>query len=301
MSNTINSRDIVSRMVNNWVFTNGECFFGYPQEVDEIHSKVLPLMIINPPEMTIAPADFNRNTILTNSSWTLTAYDKHDTSLNQITGSELILNGINWVGATGNIPPDDWTNGSVPALALGSEIIGTSIYKQTKAIPAGVSELGIYQQIVLEIGKTYRLKFTGLEGLSLVSGSNIKIGSTLGGDEYGVFSSLTLTDKEFDFIATGIDCYVSIVTSTEIGAFTELDTISIKLIESQLELLGEWDGLEDDVLKWFNNWWFEFVEVGNDFVLTAPIQITRLKEASNDRLIGLKVTFSFNFYRYCNP
>ena len=98
------------------------------------------------------------------------------------------------------------------------------------------------------------------------------------------------------------DCYITIETSPFIAdAFTELNTISIKESVINVELLKEWDNLENDVLHWFNNWWFEFVELGNDFVLTAPIQITRLKEASNDRLIGLKVTFSFNFYRFCNP
>ena len=95
MSATINSEQIVTKMIRNWAFTKGECLLGYPQHVDEIHSKDLPLMIINPPEMSIATSDFNRNTILTNSSWTFTAYNKHDTSLIPVTGGELVKNGVN--------------------------------------------------------------------------------------------------------------------------------------------------------------------------------------------------------------
>ena len=298
MSNIINSEAIVRKMITNWTFTKGECLLGYPQHVDQIHSKVLPLMIINPPDMSIAPADFNRNTILTNSNWTFTAYNTHDTSLNPILSSELVKNGLNWVGATGNTPPDDWTNATVPTTALGSEIIGAT-YKQTNLDVGGVTELEIQQKVKLVTGENYRLTFAGLDG---VSGSHIKLGSTVGGSEIGIFTALTSTDVVFDFIAPEQDCYVSIETSPTItGAFTKLNTISIKAINIDLDLLKEWDDLEDDVLKWFDLWWYSFVEDGNDFVLTAPIQITRLKEASNDRLIGLKVTFGFNFYRYCNP
>jgi hypothetical protein len=298
MSATINSEQIVTKMIRNWAFTKGECLLGYPQHVDEIHSKDLPLMIINPPEMSIATSDFNRNTILTNSNWTFTAYNKHDTSFIPVTGGELVKNGVNWVGATGNIAPDDWTNISVPTTALGSEIIGAT-YKQTNLAVAGVTELGINQKVKLITGRNYVLEFNGLTG---VAGSNIKLGTTAGSSDIGIFSAAIHTDVIFDFTALSDDCYITIETSPVIGsAFTELNTISIKESIINVELLKEWDNLENNVLQWFNNWWYEFVENGNDFVLTAPIQITRLKEASNDRLIGLKVTFSFNFYRFCNP
>ena len=298
MSAIINSEEIVTKMIRNWTFTKGECLLGYPQHVDEIHSKDLPLMIINPPEMSIATTDFNRNTILTNSSWTFTAYNKHDTTLIPVKGDELVKNGVNWVGATGNTPPNDWTNKSVPTTALGSEIVGAT-YRQNYLTPTGVTEIAIDQKLKLIIGRIYVVDINGLNG---VPDSNIKLGTIAGASDIGIFSGVTTTDVIFDFTATAEDCYITIETSPFIaGAFTELNTISIKESVINVELLKEWDNLENDVLQWFNNWWFEFVELGNDFVLTAPIQISRLKEASNDRLIGLKVTFSFNFYRFCNP
>lgn len=154
MSALTNSEAIVNTMKLKWENQHGGggFHFGYPQEVDEIHSKRLPLIVLNPPDVTIATTDFNRNTILSNSNWTFTVYELNNT---------------------------------------------------------------------------------------------------------------TTRDDEL--------------------------------------ILGLWDNLEDKVLLWFNNWWNDFETLGNDFVLTSPIQITRIKEASNDRLLGLKVTFGFNFYRYCNP
>tara|TARA_R110000824_G_scaffold314624_2_gene501458 strand:+ start:3372 stop:3842 length:471 start_codon:yes stop_codon:yes gene_type:complete len=154
MSAVINSETIVKLMETKWTNQTGlgGFHFGWPQEVDEIHSKKLPLMVMNPPMMTISTKSYNSNTILADSNWTFTVYQLNNTN----TRDDLII----------------------------------------------------------------------------------------------------------------------------------------------LEL---WDTLEDKVLKWFNSWWLDFQTQGNDFVLTAPIQITRTKEASNDRLLALKVTFSFNFYRYCNP
>lgn len=154
MSSITTSNKIVDEMKTAWTTDpkiDGGFYFGWPQEVDNVHSKKLPLMVLNPPQMTISTTAFNSNTILINSNWTLTAYKLNDTA------------------------------------------------------------------------------------------------------------------------------------STD-----------------YLDILDLWDGLEDDVLSWFYIWWYEFADEGNDFVMTAPIQITRIKEASNDRLLGLKITFGFNFYRYCN-
>lgn len=149
----INSETIVKLMESKWTSQSGEggFHFGWPQEVDEIHSKKLPLMVMNPPMQTISTNSYNTNTILADSNWTFTVYELNNTT----TRDDLII----------------------------------------------------------------------------------------------------------------------------------------------LEL---WDTLEDKVLKWFNSWWLDFESQGNEFVMTAPIQITRTKEASNDRLLALKVTFGFNFYRYCN-
>ena len=59
------SNQIVDQMKTYWLaqIGGGGFHFGYPQEVDDIHSKTLPLMVLNPPEMQISTIAFNKNTI----------------------------------------------------------------------------------------------------------------------------------------------------------------------------------------------------------------------------------------------
>ena len=154
---SVNTRTnlIVDRMKFYWNGqTGGGGFhFGWPQEVDNIHLKTLPLLVLNPPEITLSPKTWNTNTILNNSHWTFIAYE---------------------------------------------------------ILP----------------------------------------------------SKYNITDD--------------------------------------LAILEFWDTLEEKVLNWFYNWWYYYENIlGIEFVLTSPIKIIRIKEASNDRLLGLKVTFGFDFYRYC--
>ena len=155
MSATIKTNQIVDKMKCMWTqqTPNAGFYFGWAQEVDNIHSKTLPLMVMNPPEIIISTKAFNSNTILNNSNWTLIVYDQ---------------------------------------------------------LP----------------------------------------------------SRYNVTDD--------------------------------------LKILEYWDGMEDKILSWFYNWWYYYEnDLGIEFVLNAPIQIVRIKEASNDRLLGLKVTFGFDFYRWC--
>lgn len=156
MSANTKTNRIVDRMKHYWTdpaLLNGGFYFGWPQEVDNIHSKTLPLMVMNPPEINVSIKSWSSNTISTNSNWSLIAYD---------------------------------------------------------ILP----------------------------------------------------SQYNVTDD--------------------------------------LSILEFWDVLEDKVFNWFYNWWYYYENnLGVEFILTSPIQITRIKEASNDRLLGLKVTFGFDFYRYC--
>ena len=148
------TNEIVFEMKTKWTSQvgSGGFYFGYPQEVDNIHSKTLPLMVVNPPEITIPSAAWNSNTISNDSSWSCVVYD---------------------------------------------------------VLP----------------------------------------------------SQYNVTDD--------------------------------------LAILAFWDTIEDKTLRWFYDWWYSFESMGVDFVSTSPIQITRIKEASNDRLLALKVTFGFNFFRFC--
>lgn len=148
------SNQIVDQMKSDWLAQvgGGGFYFGYPQEVDDIHSKTLPLMVLNPPDMQISTIAFNKNTIEQKSNWTFVMYD--------------------YLPSTYNVTDD-------------------------------------------------------------------------------------------------------------------------------LAILDFWDSMENKVLEWFYDWWYYFEGVGIDFIMTTPIQIIRTKEASNDRLLGLKVTFGFDFYRFC--
>tara|TARA_R110000737_G_C14321464_1_gene439762 strand:- start:92 stop:589 length:498 start_codon:yes stop_codon:yes gene_type:complete len=155
MSASTNTTAIVDKMKYYWVNAtpNRGFYFGWPQEVDNIHSKTLPLMVMNPPEIIVSTKAWSSNTISTNSNWALITYD---------------------------------------------------------VLP----------------------------------------------------SRYNITDD--------------------------------------LQILEYWDKMEDEVMFWIYNWWYYYENVlGIEFILTAPIQIIRIKEASNDRLLALKVTFGFNFYRLC--
>ena len=155
MSGITSTNQIVDQMKQYWIFTttSGQFYFGYPSEVDNIHDKQFPLMIMNPPQMTLSAKKYNSNVVDATSNWTFTIYN--------------------------NIP-----------------------------------------------------------------------------------SQYNVTDD--------------------------------------LKILDLWDAMETDCLQWLQLWWRHFGTNGIDFIMTSPIQITRLKEASNDRLLGLKVTMGFDFFRFCN-
>ena len=153
MAQTIASKEIVDQMLSMWQsFPNSEFYFGNPQEVDNIHNKTLPLMVMNTPEMKLTTQNWEKNKIDIESNWTFIVYD--------------------------NIP-----------------------------------------------------------------------------------STYNVTD----------------------------DT----------KILELWDTMENQIFTWFYLWWYYFEGLGHQFVMTSPIQLTRLKESSNDRLLAIKVTFGFNFFRLC--
>jgi len=64
-------------------------------------------------------------------------------------------------------------------------------------------------------------------------------------------------------------------------------------------ILGLWDTMENLLLLWYSSVCNTFENNGQILNQTAPLNVTRLKEASNDRLLGLKATFGLDFYRGC--
>ena len=87
MSSIIKSNTLVDRMKVNW---SGGFHFGNPQEVDQIHTKTLPLMVVNTPEMSVSMESWNKNRILQNSNWTLSVYNNLPSTYNVTDDLEIL-------------------------------------------------------------------------------------------------------------------------------------------------------------------------------------------------------------------
>jgi|9_EtaG_2_1085328.scaffolds.fasta_scaffold80346_2 hypothetical protein len=84
MANNISTlQSIVSEMETQWTSfkcdearqtTNNGFHFGWSSEVNEIHNKTLPLMIVNPPTSSMDTGDLTRNYGIQTSSFTLQIY-----------------------------------------------------------------------------------------------------------------------------------------------------------------------------------------------------------------------------------
>ena len=81
-NNLTDLHDIISEMKTQW--TSFRCiegapnfngfYFGWPQEVDDIHNKDLPLMIVNPPSSTISANDIDREYGVQSSRYVVQVY-----------------------------------------------------------------------------------------------------------------------------------------------------------------------------------------------------------------------------------
>jgi hypothetical protein len=81
MANLTDLNDIISEMKTRWVAnpckeggSNG-FHFGWPQEVDDIHQKTLPLMIVNPPSSTIQAGDIDREYGIQSTRYVVQVYE----------------------------------------------------------------------------------------------------------------------------------------------------------------------------------------------------------------------------------
>ena len=82
-NNLTDLNDIVTEMESVWtsfrcseVQANVNGFqFGWPQEVDDIHKKDLPLMIVNPPTATLEVGDLTREYGISNNLYTIQIYN----------------------------------------------------------------------------------------------------------------------------------------------------------------------------------------------------------------------------------
>jgi hypothetical protein len=148
------------------------------------------------------------------------AYVSNDT----YSASELVTNGLNWTGATGTTPPNNWTNKSQ----------GTDTY----TIESGTLKLltvdwnaWIQQIITVVTGQKYQL-YIDLKNYNCGNGMNIKLGtSSNGGEYYNSFETETtkFVTHNVIFTATSTTLYVDIENSpTGANQYGWVDNCSIR-------------------------------------------------------------------------
>ena len=64
-------------------------------------------------------------------------------------------------------------------------------------------------------------------------------------------------------------------------------------------ILTKWDNLETKILNVYSNTYEHYIDEGSEIIMVSPLTLTRLLDASNDRMLAVKITFGWNFYRYC--
>ena len=144
---------------------------------------------------------------------------------NWLAGSELVLNGIVWMGATGTTPPDSWTNESAGADTYD---IDSGTLKMT-TVDANAA---IQQIITLIPGVTYKLS-VDLKNGNLGYGIRVHLGTSSHGTEYGLkieAGTFWLTHTVI-FTATQENCYVLVMASASgTGQYGWVDNCSVRPI-----------------------------------------------------------------------
>ena len=82
-NNLSNLQSIVGEMKTQWTSfkcdetqaANNGFYFGWSNEVNDIHNKTLPLMIVNPPTSTIEATNYEKNYGIQSSSYTIQIYN----------------------------------------------------------------------------------------------------------------------------------------------------------------------------------------------------------------------------------
>jgi hypothetical protein len=143
-------------------------------------------------------------------------------------GSEMVLNGIDWTGASGTTPPNNWTkhaSSTDDTFNIGSGVLN--------AANIGFVAL-IYQEITVVVGKTYIVSVDLKAGIASTYGMICKFGTTVDGGEYAIFNEVR-TDILYNhtaiFTATTSTLFVEIFpavdTSNQSGS---VDNVSVKLV-----------------------------------------------------------------------
>jgi len=87
MANTVSAKNILDIMETQW---GGGFHFGFSQEVDNIHNKTFPLLVVNPPTSTFNGFRVNNSYWDTSSQWTISIYNNLPSSY-KITDDKEIL------------------------------------------------------------------------------------------------------------------------------------------------------------------------------------------------------------------
>ena len=144
-----------------------------------------------------------------------------------VRGSELVVNGTDWTGATGHTPPNSWTcTANTGTYTIAS---GTLKFDYTHGYAF------TYQTITVVIGQTYRLS-VDLKNFNCGAGVWAAAGTAQGGTQYGQViekGTAGFTTHVFTFTATQTDCYLTFVGDVS-GAnqYGWVDNFSVKLVTS---------------------------------------------------------------------
>lgn len=93
MPNNTNLREVVTEMGTRWI--NNYCkgiglpqgfIFGWANEVNDIHNKDLPFMVVNPPSTTTSLSEMQHDMAKQSMNFTIQIYDFEPSTITPITG-----------------------------------------------------------------------------------------------------------------------------------------------------------------------------------------------------------------------
>jgi len=159
-------------------------------------------------------------------------YDKdHEDNTDYIKpgSEELVVNGIDWTGATGTTPPNNWT-----------KIAGNGTYVITefgnlKMDGVGADWAIIYQTITVVPGRTYKLS-VDLRNGTAGYGMWVEAGTSAGGNQYGSVKetgTAVFTNRTLSFTATQTDLYIRIFPNpNDANQYGYVDNCSVRTFAS---------------------------------------------------------------------
>jgi hypothetical protein len=152
-----------------------------------------------------------------------------DTDDTDVTGSELVTNGTDWTGASGNTPPNGWTKaGNLTQYA----ITAGGALEVNRNNEGGTNTL---QTITTVSGQRYKITFDYVA--SSVSGGNVLF-LARNGDVLASETFTALTTNTLEFVANGSTADIEFRPSSSPTQIIEIDNVSVRLAEEDRSVNG---------------------------------------------------------------